>query len=108
MTRTVHLQLTQARFGSVVGAVLCVLAGCLFCNDYTGKVFIHWSYDLPFSLRTPTVPTNVVIIRMDEPSHDEMKLPYHRPWDRDVHARLLERLSREGAEPSCLTCCSRP
>lgn len=89
--------MTQARLGSVVGAVLAVIAGALFCNDYLGQVLIRWSYDLPFSLRTPVAPTNVVIVRMDEPSHDELKLPYHQPWDRHVHARLLERLTREGA-----------
>ncbi|MES1180895.1 MAG: adenylate/guanylate cyclase domain-containing protein, partial [Verrucomicrobiota bacterium] len=56
------------------------------------------SYDLPFLLRPITKPTEVVMIYMDDDSHRELQQPYDRPWDRGIHAQLVERLTADGAK----------
>jgi adenylate cyclase len=90
-------RLARNQFGKVTGACLTGIVGLIFCNDFIGSPLIRKSYDLPFNLRPHTVPVEAVLVRMDEQSHQELNLPYHQPWDRALHARLLERLTAEGA-----------
>jgi adenylate cyclase len=59
---------------------------------------VRLSYDLPFLLRPIKPPTEVVMVYMDDDSHRELNQPYDRPWDRSVHAQLVERLTAEGAK----------
>lgn len=52
----------------------------------------RWGYDLQFLLRgarSPQAP--IVLIAINEDSFDELDLPW--PWPRDVHARLLDRVT---------------
>ena len=88
----------QNRFGSRVGGLLTVLAGLFFCNQQTGSSLISWSYDLPFSLRQPEPPANLVIVLMNEDAHEELGIQYEgKAWPREIHARLLNRLREEGS-----------
>lgn len=57
------------------------------------------SYDLPFAFVGPVPPTNVVILFMDEPSHDALKEKYGAAWRRSQHARLLRHLKQDGSGP---------
>lgn len=66
----------------------------------------RWSYDLPFLLRqfvpgglAPVRPATegIVLIYMDEESMQRLGQTPGGSWDRALHARLVERLTRDGA-----------
>jgi adenylate cyclase len=67
-------------------------------GDRIGKAAQHLSYDLVFPFRSYRIPQEVVIVYMDEESHERLQQPYDRPWDRGMHAKLLQRLKDEGAK----------
>jgi adenylate cyclase len=86
------------RFGA--GSVLASLLGLLAVNldhDLVLRQLVWPSYDLPFRLRHGPPLTNVVMVYMDDDSHRELNQPYNTSWDRAVHARLLDRLTADGA-----------
>src|ERR1039458_5947229 len=87
----------QVSFGCIVGAGLSVLAGLVFCKNFLGQALINGSYDLTFSIYTPSPPTDIVIVDMGESSRRELRQPWFRPWDRGLHAKLLKRLKDDGA-----------
>ncbi|PWU14439.1 MAG: hypothetical protein C5B50_17210 [Verrucomicrobia bacterium] len=62
-----------------------------------GQYLIHLSYDLPFLWRPITQPNEIVLVYMDDAAHKELGQPSDDKWDRGLHARLLERLTAEGA-----------
>ena len=37
------------------------------------------------------------VVYMDNPSHDELHQPENAPWDRSLHAKLVEQLTAQGA-----------
>src|SRR5437879_2469093 len=78
-----------------VAAVLAVLTG-LGCLALVAG-FSRLSYDYLFLFRPATPVVNVVIIYMDEASLRELDQASDARWDRALHARLLERLTRDGA-----------
>lgn len=41
-------------------------------------------------------PSNVVIVAIDEPSHQQLKVGFDKPWPRALHAKLLRRLKELG------------
>lgn len=84
-------------WGRVIGAVLAAAAGVSLLLFKFGLGLIHLSYDLPFGIRPVQSPDEVVMIYLDEDSHTELAQPYNAPWDRALHARLLERLTAEQA-----------
>lgn len=55
------------------------------------------SYDLPFRFGEQTPPADVVLVYLDEASHQDLDQPLSEPWDRRLHAQLVEKLTREGA-----------
>jgi adenylate cyclase len=85
--------------GPIIGATLTVVLG-LFCFDSQipiTQTLHRKSYDLSFHLRQRTVPKEVVLVYMDDASYEEFNPSYDR-WDRRLHARLLDRLTEEGAK----------
>ena len=74
---------------------------------FLGFLFLVWtglggglcnlSYDFPFVIRAmlpglqPAAPTNeAVVVYMDDKSHRELPQPWLQPWDRRIHADLVE------------------
>jgi adenylate cyclase len=55
------------------------------------------AYDLPFLMGSNAPPQDIVLVYIDEASHNELSQPLARPWDRTLHARMVEKLTREGA-----------
>ena len=55
------------------------------------------SYDLPFRFGEDKPPGNVVLVYLDEGSHQNLGQPLSEPWDRRLHAQLVDKLTREGA-----------
>src|SRR5438132_1480396 len=97
LTRARMWLLDHSHFGSVVGSILAMVAGALFCNDFLGERLIHSSYNLPLSFRNAPPPNDIIILYMDEPSHENLKQDWDKPWDRNLHAQLLNRLKAEGS-----------
>jgi adenylate cyclase len=91
-------------FGPSIGGGLAIMAGLLLLflkfdkqEVPLGQHLIHLSYDLQFFFRRDLKADEAVIVFMDEESHQELGQHYSQPWDRRLHARLLQRLKAEGA-----------
>jgi PAS domain S-box-containing protein len=56
-----------------------------------------WSYVISAFCRPKPDLESVVIVYQDEASHREYGQPFNRPWDRALHAPLLEKLTAERA-----------
>src|SRR5207247_9526408 len=57
----------------------------------------RWSYDLPQNLAPRAEITNLAVVYMDDAAHAFLKQSYDGPWDRSLHAQLVNRLSSLGA-----------
>jgi adenylate cyclase len=84
--------------GGSVGALLAAGIGVLLLYLKFGIGLIHLSYDLPYAIRPIIQPQEAAIVYLDEDSHRELNQPYNAPWDRSLHARLLDRLTADGAK----------
>ncbi len=99
-------KLQENRRAGAIGAASAVFLGLLFLMSATlGRGLNNLSYDFPFVIRAalpmfqPPVPTNdIMIVYMDDPSHRELQQPWLQPWDRSVHARLVEVLAAQHAK----------
>jgi PAS domain S-box-containing protein len=80
-------------------AVLTVLG--FWCRNRSDAALVRASYDLVqrLSLRFSPPPDRppVVIVYLDPASYEAEGLDPARPWDRALHARLVDRLSGAGA-----------
>jgi adenylate cyclase len=83
--------------GGIIGALLTITAGTGLLYLKFGLGLVHASYDLPYAIRPDSQPTEVVMVYLDDESHQILNQPYNAPWDRSLHARLLNRLTAEGA-----------
>jgi len=83
--------------GGVASALTALIGVTLLLFPVGGSV-TRLSFDLPFALRGDLSVTNVAIVYLDEVSHEELKQPMMAPWDRSLHARLIEQLTAQGAK----------
>jgi serine phosphatase RsbU (regulator of sigma subunit)/CHASE2 domain-containing sensor protein len=81
-----------------VAAVLTAVVGVCLLKFPIGDGVTRSSYDLPFALRGNLSVTNLAIVYLDEVSHEELRQPTTAPWDRSLHAKLVEQLTAEGAK----------
>ena len=85
--------------GPVLGATISIILG-LFCFDSIMPIteaLRRKSYDLSFHHRPRIIPEEAVLVYMDDASYQEFNPGYKR-WDRALHAKLLDRLTSEGAK----------
>ncbi len=103
MNLTRQFKTLLIRYG--IGAVLAVVAGfgVLFSGTFGSRI-INASYDLPFvncglPFLAPklTKPGEAVMIWQDEDSFKQLNQLHNTSWDRSIYARLLDRLTAEGA-----------
>jgi CHASE2 domain-containing sensor protein len=80
---------------ALAGAGICVVLGFVFLR--WGHELVFLSYDLLFLFRTPTPPQDVVIVYLDSSSFSDLKQTSTTEWDRNQHAKLLDRLTAEQA-----------
>src|SRR6185436_8708089 len=80
-----------------IASVLTALFGLLLLQFPIGDGVTRVSYDLPFTLRSDILADDVALVYLDEASHNELKQPLTAPWDRSLHAQLVERLTADGA-----------
>jgi len=78
-------------------ALLLAIIAAIIAYGHVGDGLFRFGYDLVNALKPVRASENIVIIYLDEKSHRDFEQPPDRIWDRELHARLLERLTREGA-----------
>ncbi len=91
-------QFIENGWGGAIGAVLAAALGVTLLILPLGRGLVDWSYDLPFALRPVLHPDEAVLVLMDDESHDKLAQPFNRPWDRRLHARMIDRLTAAGAK----------
>ena len=85
-------------FASAIGAALAVLAGLLLWGTPLGDPWTNASYDYLFRFGSRTVTNQVTLILMDNGAFASFGQVRGQPWDRALHARLLNRLADDGCE----------
>jgi PAS domain S-box-containing protein len=90
--------------GGIIGALLVVLVGIILLasDDTVTRDLMQSSYDRSHDLAHLNVPdlsdSGVVIIYIDEKSLKDLGQPENAPMDRSLHAKLLNRLTADGAK----------
>jgi len=85
-----------ARYGT--GAALAVVVGILMLESESLRPkLVDPSYNLPFLGRPVKAPTEVVMVLIDEKSHNELRQPFNNSWDRAIYGQLVDRMTAEGA-----------
>jgi adenylate cyclase len=79
------------------GTAVVIAVGLCFYAFRFGAPLQRLSFDLPFALRTNLAAREVVLVYLDEESARQLQQSFNRPWDRALHTKLLERLTRDGA-----------
>jgi CHASE2 domain-containing sensor protein len=79
------------------GALLAMAVGITLHRVPIGRGLVNWSYDLLFFARGSVPAQEAVIVYLDDASYGALQQPRNAPWDRALHARLIERLSAAGA-----------
>src|ERR1035441_4571867 len=78
-----------------IAALLTAGVGLALFSFPIGGGITRFSYDALFALRSNVAATNAVIIYMDEASHADLNQPFGAPWDRALHAKLIEHLTAQ-------------
>jgi adenylate cyclase len=90
-------RLRQRWFGAALAALFTLLLGLLLYFTVIGEKVVSLSYDIPFAFRDVDVPTNAVLVYLDEHCQDALGEPLDRPLDRARHGELIKRLMEAGA-----------
>jgi CHASE2 domain-containing sensor protein len=96
-TMPFHNIMDWVRRPSFGGALVTAMAGIVVWVLPMGAGLERLSFDLLTVRSASRDFPELVLIEMDEPSHDELKQDRGKPWDRRLHARLVEFLRNEGA-----------
>jgi adenylate cyclase len=90
--------LKRVRWSAWLLAVSVSVAGWVLNEFAVGSGLVNTSYDLLHLLRNRHVPVKeAVVVYLDERSHLELSQPLNAPWDRAMHAALIDRLTAAGA-----------
>jgi adenylate cyclase len=79
-----------------VGAMLTVGVGIVALQSDVFSGLVRLSYDLPLVLQNQ-VPSDIVVVYIDGKVKANLGEPVDPPLDRRYHARLVDRLTKEGA-----------
>ena len=83
-------------FKSALGAALAVLCGLMLWKMPLGEPWVNASYDYLFRFGARAVTNRVTLILMDNEAFDQFHQTRGQPWDRGLHAQLLNRLADDG------------
>lgn len=78
----------------MAGALLAVLCGLILLTPL-GAPWQHASYDVLFRFATRPTSNDVVLVLMDQSAHEALEQVRGEPWDRGLHAGLLDRLTQD-------------
>lgn len=92
-------RIKETGYAALFGALLVSVTGLALLHGGIplSATLLRKSYTIPFQYRPVIHPQEAVVVYMDDDSHRELEQPYDRPWDRALHAQLLERLTADGA-----------
>lgn len=74
---------------------MTVFCGIVLWKTPLGAPLINTSYDELFRFSSRTVTNKVAFIMMDNESFDALQQTRGQPWDRALHARLLDKLAAD-------------
>jgi CHASE2 domain-containing sensor protein len=83
---------------AIFGAFLAVGSGYLCLTTPLGDGLVLASYDLPFKFRPFIFPKEVVIVYLDDASHEKLHQKYTEVWNRGYYTKLLTRLTADHAK----------
>ncbi len=83
---------------SALGAALAILCGLLLWQTPPGEPWVNASYDYLFPFGAHAVTNQVSLILMDNAAFAQFHQQRGQPWDRALHAQLLDKLADDGAE----------
>ena len=83
---------------SALGAALTALCGLLLWGTSLGDSWVNGSYDYLFRFGSRSVTNEVSLILMDNAAFDHFHQTRDQPWDRALHAQLLNRLADDGCD----------
>ncbi|MCX6896126.1 MAG: CHASE2 domain-containing protein, partial [Verrucomicrobia bacterium] len=84
---------------SALGAAGAVLCGLLLWQLPFGEAWVNASYDCLFRFGARPAPANqATLILMDNAAFDQFHQTRGQPWDRALHAQLLNRLADDGCK----------
>lgn len=89
-------------FRPTAGALLVVLVGVALRFLSLGEGFVNASYDHLFRFGSPAPSNQVVVILMDNEAYAEKNQSREQPWDRTLHAELLNKLADDGCRVAVL------
>ena len=97
MIRLLSTRIRKRLAATLVTGFIGFLWGLMLLHLNLGQGLRRASYDLPFAVGEHPPPQDVVMIYLDEASHNDLDQPLSLPWDRRLHARLIDRLVDSGA-----------
>ena len=80
----------------------CAAVGGLLAFFPWGDALVFFGYDLVVLFSPPPPAHNCIVVEMDEKSYQELKQEWGQKWDRLLHARLIDKLSRDQAKLTVL------
>ncbi len=83
-------------FVSALGAVVVALLGLILWGTRLGDGWVDASYDNLFRFDSRVVTNRVTLILMDNAAFGQFHQTRGQPWDRGLHAQLLNRLADDG------------
>src|SRR5262249_30292729 len=76
--------------------MLAALCGLVLWGTSSGEGLVNASYDYLFRFGTRTVTNKIVLVVMDNRSFANLHQVRGQPWDRALHAKLLNQLADDG------------
>jgi adenylate cyclase len=92
-----RFKITRREVASLFGALIAVTLGLAIHTFPGGQGVAQHSYELQLVARGDVRVKEAMIVYMDEASYSALKQPLNAPWDRVLHAQLIDRLTKAGA-----------
>ncbi len=83
---------------SALGAALAIICGLMLWQTPTGEPWVNASYDYLFRFGAHAVTNKVALILMDNEAFAQFHQTRGQPWDRGLHAGLLNKLADDGCK----------
>lgn len=79
-----------------MGASLTLFCGWLLWGTHLGDAWVNASYDYLFRFNTRVPTNNIALVLMDNAAFDQFHQTRGQPWNRALHAKLLNKLADDG------------
>jgi adenylate cyclase len=93
-----NVRFGRRQWAALFGAALAIACGIGLHSFRFGAGLSQLSLDLLLVSRGDIAPHEAVIVYLDEKSYEALHQPLNAPWDRALHAHLIDRLTKAGAK----------